>query len=167
MKQLCAVIDVGGYLAAWQEQQTGKYVAERTYIESACAPLEKSGNQVEVEVVKRDSCFDVGWLISETPQDLTITQHSAYRDTFAMNSRYSQTMRSNIYGGVIRADLYRVGTDDYWYLQNPPVDRLAITDKEQKKRQKTLVQAIIEFIASPRRKGSCLGAPCLLELFIN
>ena len=143
----CAVLDVGGYLAAWQDQQ-GQYVAEQAYIQSACADLQKSGNRVAVEVVKRESCFDVGWLISDAPQDLTVTKHSAFRDTPEMNSRYAQTMRSNTYGGVIRADLHRVGTDDYWYLQSSQ-QRLAIEDAEQKHRQKALVHAIVDFVASP------------------
>ena len=74
-------------------------------------------NAEKVDPVKRESCFDVAWLISESPQDLTITQHSAFRDSASMNSRYAQTMRSNIYGGVIRADLHRIGMDGFWYLQ--------------------------------------------------
>jgi len=143
----CSVLDIGGYLAAWQDQQ-GEYVAEQAYIQSACAELQTSGNRIAVEVVKRDSCFDVGWLISESPQDFTVTQHSAFRTTPEMNSRYAQTMRSNIYGGVIRADLHRIGTDDYWYLQGNQ-QRLAIEDVEQKTRQKALIQAIVDFLASP------------------
>ena len=98
--------------------------------------------------MKRDSCFDVAWLISEKPQDLTITQHSAFRDTSKMNSRYAQTMRSNVYGGVIRADLHRIGTDDHWYLQ-PEEERLCISKDDQLKRQIALIKAITNFIASP------------------
>ncbi len=144
----CAVLDVGGYLAAWQDVATQKYVAEAQYIDSFCA---KPGEKLEP--IKRDSCFDVAWLISEEPQDLTVTQHSAFRDTFSLNSRYAQTMRSNIYAGVIRAELHRIGTDDYWYLQKDgngkSVSRLAVTEDEQRKRQRALVEAIIGFIASP------------------
>jgi len=152
--ELCAVLDVGGYLAAWKEQEGGSqkkgYVAEKTYIESQCAAYK------DADPIKRESCFDVAWLISEAPQDLTVTQHSAFRDTATMNSRYAQTMRSNIYGGVIRADLHRIGTDDYWYLQLEDKDnkkkqkeRLAVAPGQQKVRQKALVQAIVNFIASP------------------
>jgi CRISPR-associated protein Cst2 len=149
--KLCAVLDVGGYLAAWKEQDGGgakkEYVAEKAYIDSQCAPYQ------DAEPVKRESCFDVAWLISEAPQDLTVTQHSAFRDTFAMNSRYAQTMRSNVYGGVIRADLHRIGTDDYWYLhpkrKGNDVKRLAIEPNEQRKRQIALIEAITNFIASP------------------
>ncbi len=143
--ELCAVLDVGGYLAAWKEQDAGpgkKYVAEQAYLDRECASYK------DADTVKRDSCFDVGWLISEEPQALTVTQHSAYRNTFAMNSRYAQTMRSNVYGGVIRADLHRIGTDDYWYLQEHQ-DRLAITPDEQIRRQIALVGSIINFIAAP------------------
>lgn len=107
--------------------------------------------------VKRDSVFDVAWLISEQPQDLTITQHSAYRPS-GQQGLFSQTMRSNTYGGVIRADLHRIGTDDYWYLQNNQ-QRLAITEPEQKKRQAALIEAIINFIASPTGAKTAGWAP--------
>lgn len=149
----CAALDVGGYLAAWQDAASQDYVAERQYIDSFCAKLPKKGNKVDLEPVKRDSCFDVAWMISEEPQDLTVTQHSAFRDTFSLNSRYAQTMRSNVYGGVIRADLHRIGTDDYWYLQKNKnganLDRQIVVSDEQAKRQKALVEAIANFIAAP------------------
>ncbi len=151
----CAVLDVGGFLAAWKDAQgganAGNYVAESEYINQKCATLG------DVDPVKRDSCFDVAWLISENPQDLTVTQHSAFRDTASMNSRYAQSMRSNIYGGVIRADLHRIGTDDYWYLQNK--QRLAINETEQKNRQMALIEAIINFIASPTGSKTAGWAP--------
>lgn len=152
----CAVLDVGGFLAAWRDAQgganAGDYLAERNYINQHCAQLGS------VDPVKRESCFDVAWLISESPQDLTITQHSAFRDSASMNSRYAQTMRSNIYGGVIRADLHRIGTDDYWYLQTGK-ERLAIQADEQKKRQIALIEAIINFIASPTGAKTAGWAP--------
>lgn len=147
----CAVLDVGGYLAAWQDVEKQKYVAEQEYIDSFCAPPAKGE---KLEPIKRDSCFDVAWMISEEPQDLTVTQHSAFRDTFSLNSRYAQTMRSNVYGGVIRADLYRIGTDDYWYLQKDNknggvLERLVVASDDQTNRQKALVEAIASFIAAP------------------
>ena len=152
----CAVLDVGGFLAAWKNAQgganAGDYVAESNYINQHCAQLGS------VDPVKRESCFDVAWLISENTQDLTVTQHSAFRDTASMNSRYAQSMRSNIYGGVIRVDLHRIGTDDYWYLQNDQ-QRLAITEPEQKKRQAALIEAIINFIASPTGAKTAGWAP--------
>jgi CRISPR-associated protein Cst2 len=148
--ELCAVLDAGGYLAAWKGQDGDAkkgYTAEKVYIESQCVAYK------DAEPVKRESRFDVAWLISEMPQDLTVTQHSAFRDTFAMNSRYAQTMRSNVYGGVVRADLHRIGTDDYWHLHpkenGKEVERLAIKPREQTHRQVALVRAIANFIASP------------------
>jgi len=151
--ELCSVLDIGGYLAAWKEQEAeAKYTAEKAYIDSKCVKYK------DAESVKRESCFDVAWLISENPQDLTITQHSAFRDTNKMNSRYAQTMRSNVYGGIIRADLHRIGTDDYWYLQDKK-PRLAITPEEQKKRQVALIGAIANFIASPSGAKTAGWAP--------
>ncbi len=153
--ELCAVLDVGGYLAAWKEDAGGtkkQPIAEKPYLDTECVPYK------DAEPVKRESCFDVAWLISEQPQDLTVTQHSAFRDTFAMNSRYAQTMRSNVYGGVIRADLHRVGTDDYWYLQSNS-DRLAVKPDEQVKRQQALIDAIVNFVASPTGAKVAAWAP--------
>lgn len=151
--ELCAILDVGGYLAAWKEQQgQSGHSAEKGYIDAHCAQYK------DANPVKRDSCFDVAWLISELPQDLTITQHSAYRDTFKLNSRYAQTMRSNVYGGVIRADLHRIGMDDYWHLQQG-VARLAIKPDEQRKRQLALVQAIVNYLAAPRGAKEAAWAP--------
>src|SRR3972149_6395205 len=154
----CAVLDVGGFLAAWKDAQgganAGDYVAESNYINQHCATLGS------VDPVKRESCFDVAWLISENPQDLTVTQHSAFRDSASMNSRYAQSMRSNTYGGVIRADLHRIGMDDYWYLQNKKSEeRSAITPEKQKKRQIALIEAIINFIASPTGAKTAGWAP--------
>jgi len=137
-------------LAAWQDVEKQKYVAEEEYISSFCAPPAKGE---KLEPVKRDSCFDVAWLISEEPQDLTVTEHSAFRDTFSLSSRYARTMRSNVYGGVIRADLHRVGMDDYWYLQKDKngstLERRVVALDEQTKRQRALVEAIAGFIAAP------------------
>ncbi len=107
--------------------------------------------------VKRETCFDVAWLISEEPQDLTVTQHSAYRPTADLNSRYAQTVRSNVYGGVIRADLHRIGTDDNWYLQS--VERLAVDETEQQQRQVALINAIVNFIVAPTGAKTAAWAP--------
>ena len=149
----CAVLDIGGFLAAFGQEDTNDnaYSAEGAYLAAHCAPV-KGANPV-----KRETCFDVGWLISEEPQDLTVTQHSAYRDTAKLNSRYAQTIRSNVYGGVIRADLHRIGTDDNWYLQSE--NRLAIGATEQQQRQTALVNAIINFIAAPTGAKTAAWAP--------
>lgn len=145
----CAVVDAGGYLAAWQDQSDAAYVAEGTYISSECAPLARNNNKVDVLTIKRESCFDVGWLISEHPQDASVTQHSAFRDTGNLNSRFAMTMRSNVYGGVVRIALHRIGTDDHWHLQQKGTTRLAIKPADQRTRQLCLIRAVAEFIASP------------------
>lgn len=149
----CAILDIGGFLAAFGREAASDndYVVEGDYISKNCAAIESA------EPVKRESCFDVGWLISEEPQDLTITQHSAYRDTATLNSRYAQTMRSNIYGGVIRADLHRIGMDDHWYLLSEK--REAVNADEQKKRQEALVKAIVDYIASPTGARTAAWTP--------
>ena len=169
----CAVLDVGGFLAPFGDSKsaeegdgdtqpsssTGK--SERKAAPVAVAPednIEKGlvgiGSKKERPyTVKRDSVFDVGWLISEKPQDLVITQHAAYRPS-GDQSLFSQTMRSNVYAGVIRADLHRIGTDDYWYLQpgangQGNVSRFAVDPGKQRQRQRALIKAIVNFIASP------------------
>jgi CRISPR-associated autoregulator DevR family len=149
----CAVLDVGGFLAAFGQEAASDndYVVERAYINEHCATIGAA------EPVKRESCFDVGWLISEEPQDLTVTQHSAFRDTASLNSRYAQSMRSNIYGGVIRANLHRIGMDDHWYLLGQK--RLVVDNNEQTRRQRTLINAIVNFIASPTGARTAAWAP--------
>jgi CRISPR-associated autoregulator DevR family len=149
--ELCAVLDVGGYLAAWKEGKGRGYIAEKDYIDKNCAEYQ------DAEPVKRDSCFDAAWLVSENPQDLTITQHSTFRDTFKENDRYAQTMRTNVYSGVVRADLQRIGTDDYWYLTDN--DRLVIPVNKQQQRQCALIDAIGNFIASPTGAKTAGWAP--------
>ncbi|MCD6591015.1 MAG: DevR family CRISPR-associated autoregulator, partial [Candidatus Aenigmarchaeota archaeon] len=60
----CALCDVGGYLIAY---------------EARIDKIERNGNSYPLNgVLKRDSCFEVGWLISEHPAIVDYTQHSAY-----------------------------------------------------------------------------------------
>lgn len=170
----CSVIDIGGYLAPFSGKDEGAEEADEGAVSEGketdktkkVAPeavimgdLSEIGGKKEGApyTVKRDSVFDVAWLISEQPQDLTITQHSAYRPS-GQQGLFSQTMRSNTYGGVIRADLHRIGTDDYWYLQKGK-ERLAIQADEQRKRQIALIEAIINFIASPTGAKTAGWAP--------
>lgn len=154
----CAVLDVGGYLAAWKDASDNEYTAEQEYIRKYCAAVNN------ISPVKRDSRFDVGWLISEKPQDITLTQHSTYRDSANKNSLWVQTMRSNVYGGVIRINLHQIGMDDHWYLQpevteNSDEGRLAVSTEEQLKRQIAIVKAVADFIASPSGAKTAGWAP--------
>lgn len=164
----CAVLDVGGFLAPFGDSKSAaegdggtqspssNNGPEKKDVPAGVAPeanLEKDFAKVGTKkdrpyTVKRDSVFDVAWLISEKPQDLAITQHAAYRPS-GDQSLFSQTMRSNTYAGVARAELHRIGTDDYWYLNANHEQRLAISPIEQKKRQLALIKAIANFIVSP------------------
>ncbi|MBT9142469.1 MAG: hypothetical protein DDT32_01099 [Syntrophomonadaceae bacterium] len=166
----CAVLDVGGYLAPFSAEEEvtvsesrpdkNAGIAEVAPEAIFIANIAKIGGKSDggaPYTIKRDSVFDVAWLISEQPQDLTITQHAAYRPS-GQHSLFSQTMRSNIYGGIVRADLHRIGTDDYWYLQSPQ-KRLAIGEREQRKRQITLIRAIADFISSPTGAKVAAWAP--------
>lgn len=156
----CAVLDVGGFLAAYEQSEPG-YIVEKKYIDNHCVPVASGDDRPQP--IKRESCFDVAWLISEEPQDYTVTQHSSFRNTAKLNDRYAQVMRSNIYGGVIRLDLHRIGMDDNWYLQDNQ-QRLAISEDEQKKRQKALIKAIINFIASPTGAKVAAWAPHIFKV---
>lgn len=149
----CAVLDVGGFLAPFSERAEtsdggATAVAPEEALRASLAEIGGKNDGGPPYTVKRDSVFDVAWLISENPQDLAITQHAAYRPSGAQ-SLFSQTMRSNTYAGVIRADLHRIGTDDYWYLDSNGADRFVVDDAKRKKRRLALVKAIVNFIASP------------------
>ena len=151
----CALVDVGGYLAAFSDKERGEGIPESDFLK-AIAKLDKP------TTVKRDSTFDVGWLISEEPQEMTVTQHAAYRPT-GNQSMFSQAMRSNVYGGVMRADLHRVGTDDYWYLHKTAdgktASRIVVQPEELRKRQWALVQSMVDYIASPAGAKTAGWAP--------
>lgn len=154
----CALVDVGGYLAAFSDKGKGDSIPPESDFLKTIAGLKKDDKPT---TVKRDSVFDVGWLISEEPQEMTVTQHAAYRPT-GDQSMFSQTMRSNVYGGVIRADLHRVGTDDYWYLNGKDgkaESRSVVSPEEQKRRQKALIQALVDYVASPSGAKTAGWAP--------
>ena len=155
----CAVLDIGGFLAAYEQTEPG-YIIERQYLDNSCIPVDGGDRP---QPIKRESCFDVAWLISEEPQDYTVTQHSSYRNTANLNDRYAQVMRSNIYGGVIRVDLHRVGMDDNWYLLNGQ-NRLSISPDEQRRRQEALIKAIVNFIASPTGAKVAAWAPHIFKV---
>lgn len=154
----CALLDVGGYLAAFSDKGGGQGIPESGFLENVAKLLPNE----KPTTVKRDSVFDVGWLISEEPQEMTVTQHAAYRPT-GDQSMFSQAMRSNVYGGVMRADLHRVGTDDYWYLHREAdgseKKRVVVAPKEVKSRQKALIQSMIDYVASPAGAKTAGWAP--------
>jgi len=124
----CALCYVGGYLVALQKNQDG---VEGT--------------------LKRDSCFEVGWLITEHPAVVNYTQHSAYDPDPEKHNLFVQNMRIGTYGGVLRIDLDRIGFNDWWWLGNGKnkVNKYAISDDERHKRMRVLLEAIKQWMLSP------------------
>jgi len=120
----CALCDAGGYLVALQQQQ----------------------DKVE-GTLKRDSCFEVGWLITEHPTIVNYTQHSAYDPDPEKHNLFVQNMRNGVYGGVLRIDLDRIGFNDWWWLEQN--NQYAIGDAERAKRIRLLLQAIRHWLLSP------------------
>ncbi len=132
----CALCDIGGYLIA----------------------LEEADNVLGV--LKRDSCFEVGWLISEHPAIVDYTQHSAYTTQINEEGRlqhnlFVQNMRIGIYGGVLRIDLDRIGRNDWWWLNpkssnNPNgFEEYTLNQQDRLKRACLLLEAIKKWLLSP------------------
>lgn len=136
MLQRCAVCDVAGYLYPLGEATEKIKVA-------LGEPVGDLGGSL-----KRDSCFEVGWLITEHPAIVDYTQHSAFDPSPEFHNIYVQNMRTGIYGGVLRIDLDRIGFNDWWWLgQN--VEQYAIDEVERVKRIRLLLQAIRHWLLSP------------------
>lgn len=120
----CALCDVGGYLIALEASDDAQ------------------------GTLKRDSCFEVGWLITEHPAIVDYTQHSAYDPDPEKHNLFVQNMRTGIYGSVLRVDLDRIGFNDWWWLQSG-TEQYAIEEPERKKRIRLLLQAIRQWLMSP------------------
>jgi len=120
----CALCDIGGYLVALQKKQ----------------------DNVE-GTLKRDSCFEVGWLITEHPTVVNYTQHSAYDPDPEKHNLFVQNMRIGTYGGVLRIDLDRISFNDWWWLGND-VNKYAISDSERYRRMWVLMEAIKQWMLS-------------------
>lgn len=133
----CAVCDVGGYLIPFEQND----------------PV--AGN------LRRDSCFEIGWLISEHPAIVDYTQHSAYKTDIdpqtgeLQHNLFVQNMRVGIYGGVLRIDLDRIGRNDWWWL-NPRsnnnsngFEEYALNPSDRLKRACLLLEAIKKWLLSP------------------
>ena len=136
MVEDCAVCDVAGYLYPLGEATQKIKVATGMQIGNLGGSL------------KRDSCFEVGWLITEHPAVVDYTQHSAYDPSPEFHNLFVQNMRTGIYGGVLRVDLDRIGFNDWWWLQNN-AQKYAIDEAERKKRIRLLLKAIGQWLISP------------------
>jgi len=139
----CALCDVGGFMYPLGEatQQLSQILGEK---------LEAMGGGL-----KRDSCFEVGWLISEHPAIVDYTQHSAYDPDPEKHNLFVQNMRTGIYGGVLRMDLDRIGRNDWWWLNsksnnNPNgFEEYALSPSDRLKRACLLLEAIKKWLLSP------------------
>ena len=120
----CALCDIGGFLLA----------------------LEATDNAQGT--LKRDSCFEVGWLITEHPAVVNYTQHSAYDPDPEKHNLFVQNMRIGTYGGVLRIDLDRIGFNDWWWL-GKDVKEYAISEAERYKRMWVLLEAVKQWMLSP------------------
>lgn len=121
----CTITDLGGYLAAF----------------------ESAKDHIKGATPKRDSVFEVGWLISDTPAVLEYAQHAAYRPD-GQHNLFTQNMRAATYGGVARLDLGRVGHNDWAWL-DPESKEHHLSDDERKKRAGVLVDAWEQWLLSP------------------
>lgn len=123
----CALCDVGGYLIALE-------------------PSDKAQG-----ILKRDSCLELGWLITEHPAIVDFTQHAAYFHTPEnpeVHNLFVQNMRVGIYGGVLRLDLDRIGFNDWWWLQ-PEQKRHSLEESERRQRIRLLLEAAEQWLLSP------------------
>jgi CRISPR-associated autoregulator DevR family len=128
----CALCDVGGYLIAFEsrsDKATGK-----------------DGVQGAIDgTLKRDSVFEVGWLISEHPALADYAQHAAYSPNPKDNNLFTQNIRSGVYAGVMRIDVERVGYNDWAWLGAG--EHLAEDQRNQ--RVQALLDAIEQYLVSP------------------
>lgn len=120
----CTITDIGGYLAAFE-----------------------SSEKIKGATPKRDSVFDVGWLISEEPAILNYAQHAAYRPD-GQHNLFTQNMRAAVYGGVARLDLGRIGYNDWAWL-SPNNHALHLSAEERSKRAAALLDAWEQWLLSP------------------
>lgn len=118
----CAVRDVGGYLMALERAD------------------QASGT------LKRDSVFEVGWLVSTHPVTVGYTQHSAYYPD-QQHNLFTQNVRSGVYAGVLRLDARRVGHNDWAWLDGS--EENCITAQEKQQRLRLLLEAIAQYLLSP------------------
>ncbi|RLA95045.1 MAG: DevR family CRISPR-associated autoregulator [Deltaproteobacteria bacterium] len=136
MIQNCALCDIAGYLYPLGEATRKIEIAMGSKVEDLGGTL------------KRDSCFEIGWLITEHPAIVDYTQHSAYDPSPEFHNIFVQNMRTGIYGGILRVDLDRIGFNDWWWLQNG-FQKYAIDEEERKKRIRLLLEAIRRWLISP------------------
>lgn len=123
MVQSCALRDVGGYLMA----------------------LEKGTDKV-TGTLKRDSTFEIGWLITGHPSAVDFTQHAAYYPS-QQHNLFSQNLRTGVYGGVARFDCGRVGHNDWAWWDGSPT--AILSPEARRERVLALLEAFEQYLLSP------------------
>jgi CRISPR-associated autoregulator DevR family len=132
LMEQCAIVDMGGFLAAMGSDEK----------------IERDGKKYSISgTLKRDSVFDVGWLISDTPAVVEFAQHAAYRPD-GNHNLFTQNMRAAVYGGVARLDLARIGHNDWAWL-TPGQTGLHLGAEERNKRAAALLDAWEQWLLSP------------------
>lgn len=116
---------------------------------SKCAICDIGGYLIAERSLKRDSTFEVGWLISEHPTQADYTQHVAYRPD-QQHNLFTMGIRSAVYGGVMRFDLDRIGHNDWWWLQQDgKAERWPVPEDDRKRRANALLTAVKQWLLSP------------------
>ncbi|MGQ9675447.1 MAG: DevR family CRISPR-associated autoregulator, partial [Chloroflexota bacterium] len=114
-----------------------------------CAICDIGGYLIAERSLKRDSIFEVGWLISEHPTQADYTQHVAYRPD-QQHNLFTMGIRSAVYGGVMRFDLDRIGHNDWWWLQQDgKAERWPVPEDDRKRRARALLTAVKQWLLSP------------------
>jgi CRISPR-associated protein Cst2 len=116
---------------------------------SGCALCDIGGYLIAKRQLKRDSTFEVGWLISEHPSQADYTQHAAYHADQRHNL-FTMGIRSAIYGGVMRFDLDRIGHNDWWWLvEGGNGNRWPVSEDDRRSRASALLTAVKQWLLSP------------------
>lgn len=148
-------------LVAWMRHQKIKtlapehYAAATDHLLRTCALRDVGGYLMALEstdgakgTLKRDSVFEVGWLISGHAGAVDMTQHAAYHPDPEQHHLFVQNQRSGVYGCVMRIDLGRIGRNDWAWLDEN-FDIYAVPEPERGRRADLLLRAIEQFMLSP------------------
>jgi CRISPR-associated autoregulator DevR family len=156
LHQKCQGLDPSrGTEALTQSIPDGSWQAGRDFpagtetLISKCAICDIGGYLIAERSLKRDSTFEVGWLISEHPSQADYTQHVAYHAD-QQHNLFTMGIRSAIYGGVMRFDLDRIGHNDWWWLvEDGNGNRWPVSEDGRRSRASALLTAVKQWLLSP------------------
>lgn len=115
---------------------------------SECALCDVGGYLIAGRSLKRDSTFEVSWLVSEHPVQADYTQHAAYSANQEHNL-FTMGIRSGVYGGVMRFDLDRIGHNDWWWLAGDEDRRYPVDEAGRRARARALLESVRQWLLSP------------------